>query len=196
MVAGGASVATNAPNKLATAAGTGLMVNGAAGKTVDLLSEAQFGDVELHLEFLIPNKSNSGIYLMGRYELQIYDSFGVEKDQYPGIECGGIYPRWIGNRNVGGHSPRLNASTAPGTWQSFDITFRAPRFDGAGNKTENARFVRVIHNGKVIHQQVEVVGPTRSSRFNDEAATGPVQVQGDHGPIAFRSFKATRLSLP
>ena len=62
---------------------------------------------------------------MGRYEVQIYDSFGVEKDAYPGIECGGIYSRWIQEANVEGHSPSVNASKPAGDWQTFDIIFQA-----------------------------------------------------------------------
>ena len=87
-----------------------------------------------------------------------------------------------------GHPPRVNASKQPGEWQSFDIVFRAPRFDASGTKTENARFVRVIHNGVVIHENVELTGPTNASAFADENPTGPVMLQGDHGPVAFRNL--------
>lgn len=169
--------------------GAGVLLNNPKGPTVDLLTREAFGDIELHLEFLIPRHSNSGVYFMGRYELQIYDSFGVEEDQYPGIECGGIYPRWIDNHNEGGHSPKVNASLPPGQWQSFDVTFRAPRFDASGKKTANAVFVKVVHNGKVVHENVEVTGPTRAASFNDEKATGPIMLQGDHGPVAFRNIR-------
>ena len=125
---------------------------------------------------------------MGRYEIQIYDSYGIEKDKYPGIECGGIYGRWIKEMNVEGHSPRVNASKPPGEWQSFDITFRAPRFDASGNKTENARMVKVIHNGKIIHENVELTGPTRSALWENEKPGGPLRLQGNHGPVAFRNL--------
>src|SRR5256885_16483198 len=124
--------------KLAITPGEGVLVNGPAGKAKDFVTEKEFGDVKVHVEFCIPKHSNSGVYLMGRYEIQVYDSYGKEKDQYPGIECGGIYSRWIGGKNRGGHSPRLNASKAPGAWQSFDITFQAPRFDASGKKIANA----------------------------------------------------------
>ncbi len=176
------------PKKLKITPGVGILVNGPTGRTVDLVSEREFGDIDLHVEFCIPKQSNSGIYLMGRYEVQIYDSFGVEKDQYPGIECGGIYPRWIDNKNVEGHSPLVNASKAPGQWQSFDITFRAPRFDAAGKKIENARIIKVVHNGKVIQQNVELKGPTRGPIAEDEKPAGPLRLQGDHGPVAFRNL--------
>src|SRR5206468_3222224 len=127
---------------------------------------------------------------------QIYDSYRVAKDQYPGVECGGIYPRWIQEKNVEGTSPRVNASTPPGEWQSFDITFRAPRFDSQGKKVSNAKFVRVVHNGRVIHENVETSGPTRASRWDDEKSTGPVLLQGDHGPVAYRNLSAQALRLP
>ena len=139
--------------------------------------------------------SNSGVYLMGRYEVQIYDSFGVERDQYPGIECGGIYPRWINEQNVEGHSPRVNASKPPGEWQAFDITFRAPRFDATGKKIANAKFVKVRHNGKVIHENVELKGVTRGAISEDERAIGPLRLQGDHGPVAYRNLRVKPLAL-
>jgi hypothetical protein len=181
------------PGKFKTSTGEGAAVNGARGNTTHLVSTEQFGDVQLHVEFCLARKSNSGVYLMGRYEVQIYDSHGVEKDQYPGIECGGIYPRWIENRNVDGHSPRLNASKAAGEWQTFDIIFRAPRFDANGNKTANAKFVRVQHNGRTIHENVELKGPTRAGLFEDEKAAGPLLLQGDHGPIAYRNIVVRKL---
>jgi len=176
------------PEKFVITLGQGVLVNGTTGRTVDLVTVAEFGDMELHVEFCITKHSNSGVYLMGRYEVQIYDSFGVEKDQYPGIECGGIYPRWITNQNVEGHSPLVNASKAAGEWQSFDITFRAPRFDAAGKKIANAKLIKVLHNGKLIHQNLELNGPTRGPITEDEKATGPLRLQGDHGPVAFRNL--------
>jgi len=133
--------------------------------------------------------------VMGRYEVQVYDSFGVEKDKYPGIECGGIYPRWINEKNVEGHSPRVNASKPPGQWQTFDLTFRAPRFDASGKKIANAKFVKVRHNGKVIHENVELNGVTRGAISETEAATGPLRLQGDHGPVAYRNIKIKPLKL-
>jgi hypothetical protein len=175
--------------------GQGVLVNGANGRTVDLLTEAEFGDVEVHVEFCISKKSNSGVYLMGRYEVQIYDSYGVEKDAYPGIECGGIYPRWIDERDVEGHSPRVNASKPPGEWQTFDIVFRAPRFDASGKKSANARVVKVTHNGKVVHENVELTGPTRGGLSDDDKPTGPLRLQGDHGPVAFRNIRITSIHL-
>jgi hypothetical protein len=183
------------PANFAVTAGRGIAVNGAKGRTVELVTEPELGDVELHVEFCVPRHSNSGVYLMGRYEVQVYDSYGVAQDKYPGIECGGIYPRWINEKNVEGHSPRVNASKPPGQWQSFDITFRAPRFDASGRKITNARFVKVVHNGKVIHENVELSGPTRATLWEDEKATGPIRLQGDHGPVAYRNLRAKSVEL-
>jgi hypothetical protein len=182
--------------KFAIEPGEGIFVNGDKGRTINLVSKEEFGDVEAHLEFCIPKKSNSGVYFMGRYEIQVYDSFGVLKDKYPGIECGGIYPRWTQERGeFEGHSPHVNVSKAGGQWQTFDVIFRAPRFDAAGKKTENARFVKVLHNGVVVHENVEVTGPTRAATFEDEKSKGPLMLQGDHGPVGYRNlrFKAVEL---
>lgn len=193
-----ANVTTNAadPRQFVLTPGAGVLVNGKGGKTVDLLTEFEHGDVEAHIEFCLPRQSNSGIYFMGRYELQVYDSFGVAKDKYPGIECGGIYPRWTtGRGEFEGHSPRVNVSRPPGAWQSFDVIFRAPRFDAAGRKTANARFVKVMHNGVVVHENVEVTGPTRAAHYADEKPIGPLQFQGDHGPIAYRGLRIRPLAL-
>jgi len=174
--------------------GKGILVNGPKGKTGDLISEQEFGDIEAHVEFCVPKHSNSGVYLMGRYEIKVYDSYGVEKDKYPGIECGGIYPRWINEKNVEGHSPRVNVSKPPGEWQTFDITFRAPRFDNTGHKTSNAMVIKIVHNGKVIHENVELTGPTRGPMSEEEKATGPIRLQGDHGPVAYRNLRVRKLN--
>jgi sugar phosphate isomerase/epimerase len=177
---------------LGTKPGAGVIFNGPAGRTSNLLSKAEFGDINAHIEFMISKGSNSGVYFMGRYEIQIYDSYGVEKDEYPGIECGGIYQRWDESRNpkgFEGHSPQINASLPPGQWQTFDVIFRAPRFDKAGRKVSNARFEKVVHNGVVVHADVELTGPTRASTYNDEKAVGPLMLQGDHGPVAYRNIR-------
>jgi hypothetical protein len=188
-VAKAVSLAASEPTKFVVEPGQGIYVNGSRGQTVNLLTEAEFGDAQAHVEFCLPRKSNSGVYFMGRYEVQVYDSFGVEKDKYPGIECGGIYPRWTeGRGEFEGHSPRVNASKPPGEWQTFEVIFRAPRFDAAGKKTANARFVKVVHNGRVIHENVEVTGPTRAAAFEDEKPVGPLLLQGDHGPVAYRNL--------
>ncbi len=176
---------------LSSKPGTGVIVNGPAGRTTHLLSKEVFGDVKAHIEFMVSKDSNSGVYFMGRYEIQVFDS-RQKKSQYPGIECGGIYERWDDNREpkgYEGHSPRVNVSREPGQWQTFDIIFRSPRFNRRGEKIANARFEKVVHNGTVVHADVEVSGPTRASAYNDEKPTGPLMLQGDHGPVAYRNIR-------
>ncbi len=175
---------------LASVPGNGAIINGPTGKTTHLLSKQQFGDVHAHIELMVAKDSNSGVYFMGRYEVQVFDSFQKES-AYPGIECGGIYRRWDENRTpkgFEGHSPRVNASRAPGQWQTFDVVFRSPRFDKDGKKLANARFEKIIHNGVLVHEDVELTGPTRAGVFNDEQPLGPLMLQGDHGPVAYRNI--------
>ncbi|MFZ5830532.1 MAG: 3-keto-disaccharide hydrolase [Planctomycetota bacterium] len=175
------------PAKLAVASGVGALYNGPNGKTKNLFSRMEHGDVVAHVEFMVPKGSNSGVYFQGRYEIQVFDSWGIGKPTYS--DCGGIYQRWRDESKTGyeGHPPKLNASRAPGEWQEFDVVFRAPRFDASGKKISNARFVRVVHNGKVLHEDVEVTGPTRAAAFKDEKPLGPLMLQGDHGPVAYRN---------
>ena len=188
--------------KLAWKPGKGALVNGPTGRTVNLLTTDEFSDIEAHVEFMVAEGSNSGVYFMGRYEIQILDSFGKEK--VTASDCGSIYQRWDpargkGNEGFEGHAPRVNASKAPGTWQSFDVVFLAPRFDASGKKTANARFLKVIHNGQVVHENVEVTGPTRASTWQDEKSSGPLMLQGDHGPVAYRNIRirpASRAQVP
>lgn len=172
-------------NRLATTPGEGIFYNGVTGRTADIYTEAEYGDCELHLEFMVPQGSNSGVYLMGRYEIQILDSWGETELRYG--TCGGVYCRWIDNKPVDGVPPSVNASKPPGEWQTYDITFRAPQFDANGTKVANATFVKVVWNGQVIHENVEVAGCTRGAMLEDEAATGPLMLQGDHGPVAYRN---------
>ncbi len=176
---------------LSSRPGAGVILNGPSGRTSHLFSKDQFADIKAHIEFMVPKGSNSGVYFMGRYEIQVYDSWLTESE-YPGIECGGIYQRWDENRQpkgYEGHSPRINASRPAGQWQTFDVIFRAPRFDGNGQKLSNARFEKVVHNGVVIHSDVELTGPTRASAYNDDKPKGPLMLQGDHGPVAYRNIR-------
>jgi hypothetical protein len=169
-------------------------VNGAKGKTEDLHTAKEFGDVEIHVEFMVPKGSNSGVYLMARYEIQVMDSWGEEHLKYS--DCGGIYQRHdeVNDKGFEGHAPKVNASKKPGEWQSFDITFRAPRFDASGNKTADAVFEKVLLNGVLIHENVSVSGPTRSGTYKDEKPLGPLMFQGDHGPVAYRNVRITELA--
>jgi hypothetical protein len=173
--------------------GNEIMLNGAQGRTSNILSVTEHGDVEAHIEFMVPKGSNSGVYFQARYEVQVLDSWG--KTEVKHGDCGGIYQRWKDGKGFDGHPPRVNASRPPGEWQSFDVVFRAPRFDSSGKKTANGRFVKVVHNGVVVHENVEVTGPTRASTFNDERPTGPLMLQGDHGPVAYRNIRITPIQL-
>jgi len=173
---------------LVSTPGNGVAVNGPTGNTVNIESKAKHGDVFAHIEFMVPEGSNSGVYFQGRYEIQVFDSWGVRAPQYS--DCGGVYRRWdeVRQCRYEGHAPRVNVSRKPGEWQTFEVVFRSPRFDSQGKKIANARFERVIHNGVVIHENVEVSGPTRAADYDDEQPTGPLMLQGDHGPVAFRNI--------
>lgn len=195
---GGAFMDADQPNRLGVLPGCGVVVNGANGRTRHLVSRDEFGDVRLHVEFMVPEESNSGVYFMGRYEIQVRDSFKKES-QYAGNECGGIYERWDESREPKGFegvSPRIDEAKAPGQWQWFDAVFRTPRFDENGKKIRNARFERVYHNGYLIHENVEVSGPTRASLYDDEKPLGPLMLQGDHGPVAYRNLRVVPADQP
>ena len=158
---------------------------------LNLTSEASFGDCRVELEFMVPHASpgnsvdsNSGIKLMNIYEIQIFDSFGKAM---PGkVDCGAVYSET---------APAVNACKPAGEWQTLVIEFRAPRFDAAGKKTENAKFVKVILNGKVVQDNVEIAHGTNVSRNAPEHPTGPLYLQGDHGSVAFRNLQVTALKL-
>ena len=176
--------------------GTGVLVNDPTDKSRDnLFTKMEHGDIELELDFMMDKGSNAGVYLQGRYEVQLFDSWGV---QHPtAADCGAIYERWDEkrpgeNKGYEGHAPAVNVSKAPGLWQHYKIVFRAPRFNAQGQKTANAVFVQVIQNGVMIHENVEVSGPTRAAAFQDEQPLGPLMLQGDHGRVAIRniSYKA------
>ena len=170
--------------------GEGEIVNGPKGRTEHLRTNFDHGDIEAHIEFMVPQGSNSGVYFMARYEIQILDSWGVEKPGYG--DCGGIYerPKKEGG-GFEGRPPQVNASRKSGEWQTYDVIFKAPRFDENGKKTANAVFVKVVHNGILIHENQEVTGPTRSAdqEYEPEIDVGPIKLQGDHGPVAYRNIR-------
>jgi hypothetical protein len=142
----------------------------------DIRSRQVFGDFKLHIEFWLPllppevtgqQRANSGIYLQDRYELQILDSFG--KSPLANNDAASIYLKKAASTNAG---------TAPRTWQTYDVTFRAARFNAQGAKTENAR-VTVVWNGTTVHQDFAIDGPTGAGAPESPSA-GPVKLQ-DHG---------------
>lgn len=184
-------------NQFKYTSGKEVFVNGSTGKTNHLTSKGGFGDIELHLEFMVPKGSNSGIYFQSRYEIQIFDSWGKENPEH--LDCGGIYQRWDEtkpkkDKGYEGIAPRVNASKAPGEWQSYDIIFRAPKFDETGNKVKNAQFEKVILNGVVVHENVELSGPTKGALSETEVASAPFRLQGGHGPVAFRNIRTRDLN--
>jgi hypothetical protein len=147
----------------------------------------KFGDVQLHVEWASPNpavgtgqdRGNSGIFLMGIYELQVIDSF--KADTYADGQAGAIY---------GQYPPLANASRPPGQWQSYDIAFRRPRFDESGKLLERARFT-LFHNGILIQNNEELWGGTNwleSAPYEHHADRGPIELQ-DHGhKVRFRNI--------
>ena len=159
-------------------------------RTVNLSSDAVFGDCTVEVEFLVGKAtpgnsvdSNSGVKMMNIYEVQIFDSYGVAT---PGkTDCAAIYSET---------PPSLNACKPPGEWQKLVIDFRAPRFDANGKKTANAKFVKVTLNGQVVQDNVEIAHGTNVSRNAPEHPTGPIYLQGDHGAVAFRNLKVTPLN--
>ena len=158
----------------------GVLLRGPFDHGSDVYTEQAFGDCDLHLEFMVPKGSNSGVYLMGEYEVQVLDSFGKPDNRLGQGDVGAIYSA---------AKPAKNASKAPGEWQTFDISFQAPRFDAGGKKTQNAKFLSVKLNGQEIQKDVEVKGPTGGHLKNEETPTGPLLLQGDHGIVAFRNIR-------
>jgi hypothetical protein len=191
IIAGDARPQTEQPKLLAAQPGQGTLVNGVTGKTNNLLSTQEFGDIDAHFEFLVPKGSNSGVKFETFYEIQIADSFGVAKPT--ATHCGGIYPRAEMlpkyHHIDEGTPPRVNAARPAGEWQTLDVIFLAPRFGPDGKKVQNARFARVVLNGQVIHENVDVKAPTGHVWRLTETARGPILLQGDHGPVAFRNIR-------
>ncbi len=170
--------------------------NGPFKASDNLVTLMEHGDLDLSLEVMIPKGSNSGIYLQGRYEIQVFDSWGKSLPSFD--DAGGIYQRWDekrGKNNEGfeGHAPRFNAVKAPGLWNKVEISFQAPKFDVSGKKITNAKMLKVSWNGVIIHQNVELFGPTRAAAFPDEKPLGPLMFQGDHGPVTYRNIRITKM---
>lgn len=177
-------------NAVTFQSGKGILLNITDGTKKDNLVTAWgHGDIELEFEVMLPKGSNSGIFLQGRYEIQLLDSWGVEDPKFSDI--GGIYRNWetAQDKIYMGKAPLSNAAKAPGLWQKMKIAFRAPRFDATGEKVANAKFTSVELNGVKIHDNVEVPLLTGGAIENNEKPIGPLMIQGDHGPVAFRNIK-------
>ena len=170
--------------------GTGILLNMNDSEKKDRLETVwKHGDIKLELEVMLPKGSNSGIYLQGRYELQLLDSWGVI---HPKVnDMGGIHNNWekAPDKIFRGIPPLYNASKAPGLWQKLKIHFQAPKFNLRGEKVANAKFVSVMLNDVVIHSNVEVSNYTGTPIEKTEVPEGPLVIQGDHGPVAFRHIK-------
>jgi len=131
---------------------------------VNIHCEKTFKDFELHIEFKVPKGGNSGVYLRGRKEIQVHDSYGVAK---PGSgHCGGIYSK---------AAPKVNACKPTGEWQSFDVTI-------VGDK------ITAHQNGQLIHDGVEVPGHTGGSMGGQPGTPGPIMLQGDHSTVYYRNI--------
>lgn len=195
-IVGGISASIDQTNITTTEVGTGILSCkheiGKYGIDKDILTVMEHGDLDLDLDFMMAKGSNSGIYLQGRYEIQLNDSWGKKNPKFGDV--GGIYERWDeskpeGSKGYQGIAPRLNVAKAPGLWQNIKISFQAPRFDAAGKKVSNAKVLSIILNGVLIHENVELTGPTRGALIDNEVPQGPLRFQGDHGNVAFRNIK-------
>jgi hypothetical protein len=134
---------------------------------VDLISERTFADAKLHAEFMYPKGANSGLYLRGRYEVQINDDAGKVLDP---LRMGGVY---------GFLRPYVDAAGKAEEWQTYDITLRGQR-------------ISVTLNGKVIIDSEIIPGITGGALDSNEASPGPLMLQGDHGKISFRKITLTQ----
>ncbi|TLU99583.1 DUF1080 domain-containing protein [Dyadobacter luticola] len=193
-IVGNATADISKENALITTPGKGVLAciheKGKYGNDYELISKFKHGDLDIELDFMLTKGSNSGIYLQGNYEVQLFDSWGKKTAKYN--DNGGIYERWNdakpeGEKGYEGYAPRYNVAKAPGLWQNIKISYQAPRFDANGKKISNAVFLSIVLNGVTIHENVEVSGPTRGA-LSEDVAMGPIRIQGDHGSLAIKNI--------
>lgn len=148
----------------------------------DILSKRKFNNYQLHVEFMLPyrpdargqGRGNSGVYQVDHYEVQVLDSFGLDGKNN---ECGGVYTK---------ADPKVNMCLPPLVWQTYDIDFTNAVQEN-GKKTKNARMT-MKHNGVVIHDNIEINGPTGGSRSDPEGTPGPIKLQGHGNPLQYRNI--------
>jgi hypothetical protein len=157
----------------------------------DLRSKEKFGDVQLHVEWMAPaevrgnsqNRGNSGIFLQGRYEVKVLDSY--QNLTYADGQTGAIYGQW---------PPLVNATRRPGEWQSYDIVFEAPRFD-SGKLTKPA-YLTVFLNGVLLHNRKELMGGTvhrELAKYGTQGAEESITLQDHQHPVRYRNIWARHL---
>jgi Domain of Unknown Function (DUF1080) len=162
-----------------------------AGGGGSLYTRAHFGDVQLHIEWASPaviegnsqGRGNSGVFLMGLYEIQVLDSYN--NTTYADGQAGAIYGQW---------PPLANAARKPGEWQTYDIVFEAPRFQGG--KLVKPAFQTVLWNGVVVHNRKEVIGQTAYravGRYSPHGSELPLMLQYHDNPVRFRNIWIRRL---
>ena len=175
---GTAKLNPDKPNQLVVEKDGAELIN-AKDSGHDLYSEYTYGDAVITLEVMVPKGSNSGIYVHGEYEIQVLDSFGKEENPGGG-DMGAIY---------GAQPPTKPVYKKPGEWSTYEIHWQAPKFDASGKKTANAKFIKVVLNGAVIHKDLEMKGTTPGGVDGKEKAKGPLLFQGNHGPVSYRNIK-------
>lgn len=175
--------------------GTGsILINGNTGSAAPLLvTKERFQDSIIKVDFMLAEGSSAGLYLHGRYKINIADNYGQHELNH--FDMGGLGQRWDASREPKGFdgvAPSANATRQPGTWQTLEIKFRGPRFDDASQKVNNALFLEVKVNGELVQHNTIASGYTRGSLFTWEQETGAVVIRAEKGSIAIRNFDARR----
>jgi hypothetical protein len=163
-----------------------------AANAGDLRSKEKFGDIQLHIEWAVPaqirgnsqNRGNSGVFLQGRYEVQVLDS--SDNLTYADGQAGAIYGQW---------PPLVNAARKPGEWQSYDIVFEAPRFEG--QKLIKRAYLTVFMNGVLLHNRKEMMGPTvhrQLAQYVPQPDEDSIVLQDHQTPVRYRNIWVRRLA--